>query len=111
MLFEDLPNKLLPFFFTEAREEYKKEYSESDENVKKIGEERLIAEYANDIRKVKPLIIRTLHEGERYCNEYINSREDLSYLASFRMKVRHNIDKLPKNQKAERELRYQETSE
>ena len=42
MLFDDLPNKLRPFFFDEAREEFKKEYGDSDENVKKIKEERLI---------------------------------------------------------------------
>jgi hypothetical protein len=73
VLFDDLPNKLRPFFFEEARQEYKKEYSVSDDDAK-IGEDRLTAEYANDIRKVKPLIIRTLHAGERYCSEYITSR-------------------------------------
>lgn len=53
------------------------------------------------MRKVKPIIIRALHAGERYCQEYISSREDLAYLASFRMKVRHNVGLLPKNSKAE----------
>jgi hypothetical protein len=42
VLFDDLPNKLRPFFFAEAREEYKKEYADTDEGAKKIGEERLI---------------------------------------------------------------------
>lgn len=37
VLFDDLPNKLRPFFFAEAREEYKKEYSLSDDEAKKIG--------------------------------------------------------------------------
>ncbi len=73
--------------------------------MKKFSEEKLLAEYANDIRKIRPLILRTLNEGERYCHEYINSREDLAYLVSFRQKVRHSIDKLPKNLR-EREKEY-----
>jgi hypothetical protein len=76
--------------------------------VKRFSEDKLLAEYGNDIRKIRPLIIRTLNEGERYCNEYISSREDLAYLANFRMRVRHSVDKLPKNSK---DKKYQGTEE
>lgn len=94
-LYDDLPNKLRPFFINEAKEEYKKEYAATDDEIKDFSEEKLLDEYGTNIKKIRPLIIRTLNEGERYCYEYINSREDLAYLANFRMKVRHGIDKLP----------------
>lgn len=73
-----------------------------------FSEEKLLDEYGTNIKKIRPLIIRTLNEGERYCYEYINSREDLAYLASFRTKVRHNIDKLPENN---RERKYADESD
>ena len=53
---------------------------------------------------MKPLIIKALNLGERYCNEYINSKEDLAYLAIFRPKVRHNINLLPKKNANEKKI-------
>lgn len=62
-----MPSRLRPFFFAEAREEYKKDYSATDEEVRKIDEQRLTEEYGSDIRKVRPLVMRALHEGQRFC--------------------------------------------
>jgi hypothetical protein len=36
------------------------------------------------------MVMKALQEGERYCKEYIGSREDLAYLAVFRNKIRIN---------------------
>ena len=36
---------------------------------------------------MRPLIDKTLQKGENFCKEYIQSREDLAYLAYFRKKV------------------------
>jgi cellulose synthase/poly-beta-1,6-N-acetylglucosamine synthase-like glycosyltransferase len=89
-IFDDLPNKLRPFFMNEAREQRKKEYSMSDDEVKQLSDDRLIEEYASDVRRAKPLIIKCLQEGERYCTEYVSSREDLAYLGCFRHKIKLN---------------------
>jgi hypothetical protein len=59
-IFDDLPNKLRPFFMNEARQQRKKEYSMSDDEVKQLSDDRLIEEYATDIRRAKPLIIKCL---------------------------------------------------
>ncbi len=48
---------------------------------------------------MKPLIIKALAEANNYCKQYIDTREDLAYLASYRVKVRHGIDKLPEKSK------------
>lgn len=56
-----------------------------------ITEDRLIEEFALDIRKARPIIIKALQECERYCKEYIQSREDLAYLACFKNKIRLHV--------------------
>lgn len=45
---------------SEARQQRKKEYSMSDDEVKQLSDDRLIEEYATDIRRAKPLIIKCL---------------------------------------------------
>jgi hypothetical protein len=51
----------------EARQQRKREFAMSDDEVKQFSDDRLIEEYATDIRRAKPLIIKCLQEGERYC--------------------------------------------
>lgn len=62
----------------------------SDDEVKQFSDDRLIEEYATDIRRAKPLIIKCLQEGERYCTQYVASRQDLAYLGCFRTKIKLN---------------------
>lgn len=38
--------------------------------------------------------MKALQEGERYCKEYISSRDDLAYLGAFRHKVSIPLSKL-----------------
>jgi hypothetical protein len=38
-----------------------------DEELKYLTDDRLIDEYALDIRRAKPLVMKALQEGERYC--------------------------------------------
>jgi hypothetical protein len=38
--------------------------------------------------------MKALQEGERYCKEYISSRDDLAYLGAFRHKVSVPLNKL-----------------
>ena len=94
-LFDDLPAKLRDIFMEVARNQYMAEMnlSPEDEEVKKLTNQRLEEEYANDLTKVRPLIIRTLQEGKRYCKEYIRSREDLAYLVAYRQKIKHDAKK------------------
>lgn len=56
--------------------------------IKLVSEEKILAEYINDLIKSKPLIVKALQLCEDYCKEYIKSREDLAYIASYRRKIR-----------------------
>ena len=40
-IFEDLPDKLRPFFMNEARQQRKKEFAMSDDEVKQFSDDRL----------------------------------------------------------------------
>lgn len=59
-LFDDLPSKVRPFFFQEARQQKKKLTNMTEREVGWITEDRLIEEFALDIRKVRPIIIKAL---------------------------------------------------
>lgn len=59
--------------------------------MQKISADVILKEYANDIKKVRVLISRALQEAEKYCNEFIASREDLAYLGYFRKKVPYRL--------------------
>jgi cellulose synthase/poly-beta-1,6-N-acetylglucosamine synthase-like glycosyltransferase len=55
-----------------------------------------------DTRKARPLIIKALQECERYCREYMESREDLAYLAAFRSKVRVSLHEEEEDEESSR---------
>lgn len=60
--------------------------------IKLVSEEKILAEYINDLIKSKPLIVKALQLCEDYCREYIESREDLAYVASYRKKITFSKD-------------------
>ena len=54
----------------------------------------LIEEYINDIKKMRPLIAKTLQEAKRYCSNYFTAKEDLAYLSYFRKNVEFDFKAL-----------------
>ena len=42
--------------------------------------------------------MKALQDGERFCNNYIATREDLAYLACFRKKIPFSFEVLQKTQ-------------
>jgi len=59
---------------------------------------RLYNEYALNIVKAGPVVMKALQDGERFCNNYISTREDLAYLACFRKKIPFSFEVLQKTQ-------------
>lgn len=72
LLFEDLPPKLQRYFMKEAREERKKEYVETDEEVKNISDEEIKKEYASNITVARPIMQRALKQAEKDCKAYLS---------------------------------------
>ena len=44
------------------------------------------------------MVMKALQEGQQFCNNYIATREDLAYLASFRKKIPFSFEVLQKSQ-------------
>lgn len=40
---------------------------------------------------MRPLVMKALKEGERYCKNYLSIRDDLAYLAYFRKSVPYSL--------------------
>lgn len=78
----------------EARKQRRVDYRETEEEVELITTESILKEYANDIKKARVLVGRALQEAEKYCDEFISSREDLAYLGCFRKKVPFKVSTL-----------------
>ncbi len=83
ILFEELPDKIKPYFYEQAKLLRYSEYAESEEDYKEVlknpklkaeFEQKLHDDYALNISKAKPLILKALQEGERFCNNYISTR-------------------------------------
>lgn len=91
LIYEDLPVKLQPYFLKEAREERKKDYVETDEEVKLVPNDKIIEEYARNITISRPIMQRALKNAEKDCTSYINEREDLAHVSCFRNKASYNF--------------------
>ena len=48
---------------------------------------KLHEDYALDLTKARPLVMRALQDGEQFCKEYISTRDDLAHLSCFRKKI------------------------
>ena len=96
--YDDLNRQLQEFFLDEAKEQRKKDYGETDEDIQKLKSEVIIEDYINDTRRARPMITKALQKAAGYCTSYLDSKDDLAYLAYFRKKV-HFSDELVENYK------------
>ena len=62
-LYDDLPTKLQPFFIDEARAQRKRDYVETDEEVKNIILDTLLTEYTTDLTRTRPLVMKALQNA------------------------------------------------
>lgn len=86
-----MPSKLITFFMKEAREQRKNEFMETDAEANAISDEQIIKDYGTDINISRPIVMAALEKAKQFCKNYLQTREDLAYLAYFRKKVPYSI--------------------
>lgn len=85
--YEELDPFLKPFFLAAARDVRKREYAEDDRVNSEHTDEEILREYADNIRKSKPILSTCLSEARTYCLKYINTRDDLALMNPFRVEI------------------------
>lgn len=68
--FESLNNIIEPFFFEEARKEWRKEFGTDFHELSNVTEDQLKKRYVDKGLKTTIIIKQALNQAKIYCNEY-----------------------------------------
>lgn len=89
LLYQDLDETAKNFFYEAAKEEWKNDYGDTEDDIKYNNKQSLILErYTENAKASGPIIKKALSETLKYCREYISTRDDLGLLNCFRIPLK-----------------------
>ena len=90
LVYEDLDETVKSFFYEAAKEEWKNDYGDTEDDINLHKKQELIlSKYTENVNTSAPIIKKALSETMKYCKEYISTRDELGLLNCFRIPLKN----------------------